>query len=180
MSETTNENSMDQYNEALENVKTLKTAASEAKAELRKFKKANKIRKADQIKDDEVKAEFTALEEAVTTTQDALEEAKTAAQELKPVKQRGGGGTYGYGQIKDAETGEMRDLTSKEKKKWRTHARKVAKKEEGVASAVPFDPTYFDPKPAKKAEPKEEAPAADAETDAPAPASKKRRKAKAE
>jgi hypothetical protein len=189
----TEENTVDTaalYAEALENVKTLKTANAEAKATLRKFKKSNKIRKADEIKDEKVKAEFGALELAVSTTQTAFDEAKTASAELKPSKPRGGGGTYSYDQVKDQESGEMRDMDPKEKKKWRTHARKVAKKEEIDASAVPFDPSYFDPKPAKKAKVKEEevieedAPKGDApasEGDAPkgdasAPEGKKKRR----
>jgi len=88
---------------------------------------------------------------AVTTAQTAWEEAKDAADALKPAKKRGGGGSYAYGQIKDTESGAMRDLESTEKKRWRTHARKLAKKEEGaIAAEIPFDPTYFDPKPAKR------------------------------
>jgi len=149
--ETPAENTADQYQEALENVKTLKSTAAEAKAALRKFKKANKVRTVEKITDEKIKAEFIALELAVTTAQTAWEEAKDAADALKPAKKRGGGGSYAYGQIKDTESGAMRDLESTEKKRWRTHARKLAKKEEGaIAAEIPFDPTYFDPKPAKR------------------------------
>ncbi len=179
------ENTAELYAEALENVKTLKTAASEAKATLRKFKKANKVRKAEDIKDEKIKGEFDALELASTTATTALDEAKTAASELKPTKQRGGGGSYSYGQIADAETGEMRDLTPQEKKKWRTKARKLGKKEEIEASQVPFDPTLFAAKPAKKDKkdkeedaPKEDAPADAPKEDAPKDEKKKRRSRK--
>jgi len=197
------ENTAELYAASVEKIKTLKTEAAETKATLRKFKKANKIRKSEEIKDEKIKAEFIALEEAVATATNALEEAKAASLELKPVKQRNGGGSYTYGQIKDQETGEMRDLESSETKKWRTHARKVGKKEGIEASTVPFDPTFFDPKPAKKVkkdkdskvEPKEESkeeskedskpalePTADApkepEADAPKDSKKKRRSRK--
>ncbi len=150
------------YATALELVKTKKVEVSDAKAALRKFKKANKARTADGIKDEKLKAEFVALEKAVETVTTAWEEAKDAAAELKPAKARGGGGSYTYTEIKDQETGEMRMPDAKETKRWRTHARKVAKKEENLeAKDVPFEPSFFDPKPAKKA--KEE------KTDAKAP-----------
>jgi len=168
------------YAKALELVKTTKVDLAEAKASLRKFKKANKARKVEDLKDEKLKKEFATMEEAVNAAQTTWEEAKDASAELKPTKPRGGGGTYAYSEIKDQETGEMRMPSAKETKRWRTHARKVAKKEEILAKDVPFDPAFFDPKPAKKVkEEKVEAKADDKAADATEEKGSKRRSRKA-
>ena len=169
MSEEQKQDGMDLAT-ANENVTAAKTALSEAKAALRKFKKTHKARTIEKLKDDEdgkKAAEFTALEEAITNAQEEVEAAKQVVADLKPAKGKGGKGTsYTYGKIIDKETGEERDLTDTEKKKWRTHARKEAKKEEMEASQVPFDPSYFEPKVSKKAEKKAAKEAAKAEKEA--------------
>lgn len=142
----------DQYADALVSVKTAKVAVADAKSELRKWKKANKIRKPADAKTDELKTEFATQEAGVKEVELAYEEAKAAADALKPAPQRGGGGSYVYSQITDLATGEKRDPDEKEKKKWRTHARKVAKKDGILAKDVPFEPAFFEPKVAKKTE----------------------------
>jgi len=138
------------YTAATEKVTETKTDLSEAKAELRKFKKANKARTADKIKDKDLKAEFIALETEVEAAQEAWEAAKTAAAELKPSKGKGAGASYTYGKVIDAESKEERDLTKKEEKRWRTHARKAGEKEGVKGAEIPFDPTFFAPKVPKK------------------------------
>ena len=138
-----------------EELKIAKASHSEAKAAARKFKRANSIRNADAIKDEKVKEEFEALTELVTEAQEAIDALAEEAKALKPKGGQGGGAKYGYVKIKDAETGEDRDLTKEEKKKWRTHARKQAKKDGITPEQVPFDEGLYKPKvkkekPAKK------------------------------
>jgi hypothetical protein len=133
-------------------IATLKENVAEAKAEIRKFRRANKLKPDSKIEDAKVAAELetlTAVLEEAQAEYDAVKEAK------KSGKSGVGNKLYSYGQIKDPETGEMRDLEKQEAKRWRTHARKVAKKEGLVASEVPFDPDYFAPK-VKKEKPKKE------------------------
>jgi len=138
--------SENQYQEVLEATKTAKAAVAEAKGELRKFKRANKIRPEEEIKDKKVATEYATLEKAAEDAQAKYDELTAKAAELKPAKARAGGGSYAYTQIQDPETGELRDATAKEQKRWRTHARKVAKKEGILAKDVPFDPNFFAPK----------------------------------
>lgn len=142
---------------------TAKKTLSDARSEMRKFKKANKIRKAENITDDAIKEEFTKLETALGEAQDAYDAATEAVKAAKPKKSSGGGGAkYPYPKLIDAETGEERDLTPEEKKRWRTKARKQAKKDGIQPEEVPMDISFFDPKKpkAKKEEPaKEETPA---------------------
>jgi hypothetical protein len=146
------------YAEAQEASKEAKAKVTEARAEVKAFAKEHKVRKIAAIKDEKAKAEGEKLEAALIAAQEAYEAAKDKAAELKPKKGRGGGGgSYTYGVIKDQESGEERDPDTAEKKRWRTHARKVANKDESFAEGkdVPWDPTFFDPKPKKGEESQE-------------------------
>ena len=141
----------------LEDVKELQALAkvelSEARTSLRKFKKANTVRKAENIKDEKVKAEFEALSEAVVKAQKAYDTLVEQAKGLKPKKGSGGGGAkYAYPKITDHKTGEERELTKDEKKRWRTKARKEAVKLDVSPEEVPFDPNFLMPKPVVESE----------------------------
>lgn len=135
-------------------LKEIKTQLAEAKSELRKFKVANKIKDIEAIEDPEIMAQA----EELTTKVDLLTEEKEALLEQAKTSKgsgKGGGSKYGYNQVIDPVTGEPRDMTKEEKKKWRTHARKVAKKE-GLAGPeeVPMDPNFLvKPKKEKKEKP---------------------------
>lgn len=155
------------YTEAKESLENSKDAVSDARQEVRNFKRRHKIRKGAEPKDEKTKVELAGLEKTLETAQAEKDTAEAAVKELKPAKGAGGGGKkYDYGQVKDKETGEMRDLEKSEEKRWRAHARKMAKNEENDfadPSEVPFDPTWFDPKPKKEKKEKKE----DAKDDAP-------------
>jgi len=162
--------------EAKENLEVAKDALADARTDVRDFKKKHKIRKGKAIEDEATKTELEELNEVAALAETEKTEAETAYTALKPAKGTGGGGggaKYDYGQVKDAETGEMRDSDSTEKKRWRAHARKVVKKDDNEftdPSQVPFDATWFDPKPKKekkeKEEKKEEAPKEEPKADA--------------
>ena len=132
-------------------LKEVKTQLAEAKSELRKFKVANKIKDADEVSDPEVK---TQLEELTAKVDLLSEEKESLLEQLKTSKGsgKGGGSKYGYQGVIDPVTGELRDMTKEEKKKWRTKARKEAKKL-GLAGPeeVPMDPNFLiKPKKEKK------------------------------
>jgi hypothetical protein len=166
--------------------KELKKAVAEAKSTLRKFKVANKIKDIEAIEDSEIVDKFEALQEKVTEATEAWEKVQGALKESKGSSV--GTQKYGYQQVKDPSTGEMRDMDETEKKKWRTKARRIAKASEDIKdpSEVPFDPNFLMPKPKKEKakkekKEKEEAPEND-EPKAPAKSEKpvkKSRKAKA-
>lgn len=154
----------------LEDVKELQSLAkvelSEARTSLRKFKKANTVRKAENIKDEKVKAEFEALSEAVEKAQKAYDTLVEQAKGLKPKKGSGGGGAkYAYPKITDHKTGEERELTKEEKKRWRTKARKEAVKLDVSPEEVPFDPNFLMPKPVVEKKKKEKVESKESEED---------------
>ncbi len=135
--------------------KELKKSLSEAKSALRKFKVANKIKDIETVDDSEIVDQFEALQEKVTEANEAWESIVTQLKETKGSSV--GTQKYGYQQVKDPATGEMRDMDETEKKKWRTKARRIAKASEEIndPSQVPFDPNFLMPKP-KKEKPKKE------------------------
>ncbi len=133
---------METKEKAAPSVMELKEMAAEAKIALRKYKQANRPAEGEELSD-EIKAEIAKLEANYEAASQALQEARETK---KSSKDGVGSKLYGYGKIKDATTGEERELVKSEEKRWRTHARKVAKKTGGVASQVPFDPDFFTPK----------------------------------
>jgi hypothetical protein len=133
---------METKEKAAPSVMELKEMAAEAKIALRKYKQANRPAEGEELSD-EIKAEIAKLEANYEVASQALQEARETK---KSSKEGVGSKLYGYGKIKDATTGEERELTKTEEKRWRTHARKFAKKNGGVASQVPFDPDFFTPK----------------------------------
>jgi len=169
------------YTEAKEALENAKDAVQEARTEVRNFKRRHKIRKGTEPKDDKTKEQLAELEGILEEATAAKEDADAKVKELKPAKGAGGGGKkYDYGQVKDRDSGEMRDIEKSEEKRWRAHARKVAKNDDNDyndPSEVPFDPTWFDPKPKKEKKEKEEK-KDDAKDDAPAPEEKPTRKSR--
>jgi hypothetical protein len=135
--------------------KELKKAVSEAKSALRKFKVANKIKDIETEEDPEIIDQFEALQEKVTESNEAWEAVVTQLKETKGSSV--GTQKYGYQQVKDPVTGEMREMDEAERKKWRTKARREVKKSDDYTdpSQVPFDPNFLMPKP-KKEKPKKE------------------------
>jgi hypothetical protein len=141
------------------NVKDLifqkKEELTEVKSAFRKFKKAHGIRTEEGIKEPKVRAEYEEWATKVAILQEELDGLNAQA----PAKgTRGAGTSYKYGQFNDPTTGEPRDATSKEMKRWRAHARKKAKAL-GIESsrAVEWDPNFLI-KPAKVEKVKAEKP----------------------
>lgn len=128
----------------------LKTALSEAKGKLKAFRRENKITDVENVPV-ELKTTFDELTLAVENAQDAYDEA------LETQKEKGksvGARLYSYGQVKDPTSGEMREMTKPEEKKWRNHARKAGKKLGISGAEVEFDPNFFLPKVKKEKEEK--------------------------
>jgi hypothetical protein len=152
-----------------EELQGLQEELAEAKSELRKFKKANKIRNAEEIEDAKIQEEFDVLQETVDELQTQVDQTREEAKSEKGTS-AGGGAKYGYPQITDPATQEKRDLTKEEKKRWRTHARKAASKAGIGPEEVPFDENFFLPKvkveKVKAENPKKDAEAGEKATDA--------------
>ena len=145
------------FEEAKEALETAKDTLTNAKTAFRKFKTKHGVRTEAKIKDEKIKEEFLGLQKAVTDATAAKKEVDAKVKELKPAGKKGGGEKYGYVQIADAESGELRDMTAAEKKRWRAHARKVAVKDDNDyndPSEVPFDADFFKPKVKKTKEDK--------------------------
>lgn len=98
-----------------------------AKKELVKFRKTNKL-KADEVPEDEklVKT-LKKLNQAVAGKEAEVADLKAKIKASKP-ERKGFATKYTYPKIKDADSGEEREMTSAEKKKFRTKARAEAKK----------------------------------------------------
>lgn len=76
------------YEEALEQVKNLKETLAEERTALREFKSENNIKRGKEPEDEKVAAKLLKLNEAVDKTRESIDEAKVAAKELKPRKER--------------------------------------------------------------------------------------------
>lgn len=138
-----------------EELGSLKEDLANAKAELRQFKREHGIRKPESLEEGEIKDQFEELQSRVDAIETALEEAVQELKEANKGTAGNGGAKYPYPQIADATSGELRDMTSVEKKKWRTHARKEAKKAGIKPEEVEFDPNYFLPRVKVEKAPKE-------------------------
>jgi len=181
------------FDQAQETLQTAKENLAEAKGEFRKWKKDNKIRKIEKVKDEELKEAYAEWEAKIEILTKEKEEAMEAVKAAKPKKGSGvGSSKYTYGTYTNKDGEEIKvDSKMPEGKKWRNHARKVAAKEDINPWEVEWDPSFFIPKvkaeKKSKKKDKEEAPA-DADTtkastdDAPAETtekkSRKRRKDK--
>jgi len=143
-------------NSIKDQLQTVKAELAEAKSNLRKFKVANKIKDVEAISDPDLKAEYDQLEAKVN---ELSSEKEGIISQLKSTNKGGKGGEkYSYQMVIDPVTGESRAMTKEEKKKWRNHARKEAKKLGlGDPSEVPMDPNFFIKPKKEKKEKKEKA-----------------------
>lgn len=105
------------YDEALAQVEDLKTQLSEAKEDLREFKKENKVKRNKPLEDAKLAAQLEKKEAEVEKLRTQMDELKEAAKELKPRKER---------QTKYEYPADC--TTDKDKKKFRAAKRREAKK----------------------------------------------------
>jgi len=153
--EDQNENRFEEVKAIIE---TRKAEIADLQEELKEFKTENKIKSPKRIKDKDLLKKYTGLTEEINTLKEDLKKLKAEEKELKPKKEGGFGAKYDYKamQVKDPETGELREMTKEEKKRWRTKARRIAKKEDIASEAVEFDPNFLAPKPKKEKKEKKE------------------------
>jgi len=154
----------------------LKESLAEVKSEFKKFRKAHGIRDIEKVKEPKIIAEFNDHQAKVDIIQSEID----ALNAQKPAKGGGSRGSYAYGQVVDPETKAERAATKAEMKKWRTKARKQAKKDGITAQQVPWDPNFLIRAPkAEKPAKEEKAPKAEkvakTETVESKPEKKKRR-----
>jgi len=107
------------YEEAAEQLEAAKGKLSEAKEEVRNFKKEHKIKRGKPIEDAKVNSQLEKLEAAVDKAREAVDTAKEAARELKPRKER----VTKYEYPEDC-------VTDKDKKRYRAKMRRDSKKDE--------------------------------------------------
>ena len=107
------------YEEALEQVNSLKETLAEERTALREFKSENNIKRGKEPEDEKIAAKLEKLAGAVEKTREAIDEAKAAAKELKPRKER----VTKYDYPEDC-------TTDADKKKYRAKMRREAKKAE--------------------------------------------------
>lgn len=148
---------VNRFDEVKAILETRKGELADLQAELKEFKTENKIKSPKRIKDKELLKKYTGLTEEITTIKEDIKNLKAEEKELKPKKESGFGAKYAYDKmlVVDSETKERREMTSKEKKRWRTKARKLGVKEGITPEAVEFDPNFLAPK-AKKEKVKKE------------------------
>ena len=114
--------------EAKEAVNKAKDALRIAKKELTKFRKANKLKVGDEPEDAKLKKTLAKLTKAVEKAESELNDTKAEAKKNAP--KRGFKTKYTYPLVKDEESGEEREMTAAEKKKFRAKARAEKKKAE--------------------------------------------------
>ncbi len=118
------------------------------KKELVKFRKSNKL-KADQVPEDEKLAKtLEKLKGAVEKQEAVLAEIKEKAKAEKG--KRGPSTKYDYPMVKDEDSGEEREMTAAEKKKFRAKARAEKKKAEKGEQAPKKEKKEKAPKAKKK------------------------------
>jgi AAA+ ATPase superfamily predicted ATPase len=105
------------YDEALAQLETAKEKLAEVKTDLREFKQEKKIRRNKPVEDKEIAKELGVKEKAMEDARQEVEDAKAAAKELKPRKER----VTKYDYPKDC-------VTDKDKKKFRAKSRRDVKK----------------------------------------------------
>ena len=111
-----------------EKLNAAQTELKSAKKDLVKFRKTNKL-KADQTPEDEKLAKTMAkLQKAIEAKEAAVKEIKEEIKASKPA--RGFKTKYTYPTVVDEDSGEEREMTAAEKKKFRAKARAEAKKAE--------------------------------------------------
>jgi len=149
---------VDRFEEVKATLETRKAELADLQEELKEFKTENKIKSPKRIKDKDILKKYTGLTEEINVIKEDIKDLKAEAKELKPKKESGFGAKYDYKamQVKDPQTGEMREMDKAEKKRWRTKARRIAKKEDIAPEAVEFDPNFLAPKPKKEKKAKEE------------------------
>ena len=160
------EKSQERYDEVTATLETRKEELAELRDTLKELKDEHKIKSPKKIKDKEVLKKYNGLTKEIKDIQNDIKNLKAEAKAVKPRKSGGFEGKYDYKamQVKDPETGELREMTKSERKRWRGKARRIANKEDITSEAVPFDPNFLMPTPKKekpKKEKKEKAPKAE-------------------
>ena len=126
------------FEEATEQFNASKETLKEAKTELREFMIENKIKKDKAPEDPKLVVKLEKLTQKVDRAQEAAEAAKESVKELKPKKERETKYEYPKG------------MTDKDKKKFRTAARRKAKAPEKAEKEEKSEKTAK--KPLKKTE----------------------------
>ena len=143
----------------IETLETRKEELSNLQGEIKDMKEEHKIRSPKRITDKEIAKKYTGLIEEANVIKADIKALKAEQKDLTPKKEGGFGAKYDYPnmQVKDEQSGQMREMNKGEKKRWRTKARRVAAKDGTNPEAVEFDPNFMAPKPKKEKAKKEEA-----------------------
>lgn len=105
-----------------------KNGLRDAKKELTKFRKSNKLKSGEEPEDAKLAKTLKKLTQAVEKAEAVVADAKDKVKESKP--KRGFKTKYTYPMVTDEESGEEREMTAAEKKKFRAKARAEKKKAE--------------------------------------------------
>ena len=123
-------------------LKEIRAQRAKVNSEIRTFKKEHETDNPKKVKDADAKAELEGLLEQLAGFDTQLEEIKGKMESAATNREK-----YAYPMITDNDTKKERELTSMEKKRWRTHARKEAEKQQLAGpEMVEFDPGFFAPK----------------------------------
>ena len=135
-----------------------------AKKSLVKFRKENKLKADEEPEDKKLLKTFQKLVADVEAKEKTSKKAQEAFKAAKPNSGRGGFATkYDYPMVKDAETGEEREMTKDEKKKYRSQAR--AEKKKAVKGETKVEKPKVEKRVKKKVKTKSEKPAEEEEDD---------------
>lgn len=100
----------------------------DARKALVKFRKENELKAGEEPEDAKLQKTFKKLNQAIATKESELEKVKEELKELRPKK--GFTAKYTYPTVKDEDSGEEREMTKAEKKKFRAKARSEKKRAE--------------------------------------------------
>ena len=122
-----------------------------AKSEFKKFRKAYGIRDIEKVKEPKTIEEYKAHEAKVGAIQADLDALQAQAETKKGAPR----GSYSYGEVVDPKTGETRQATKSELKRWRAKSLKEAKTKGIKPQEITWDPNFL-VKPEKVEKPKKE------------------------
>lgn len=114
------------YEEAVQKMNQSKNDLKTATKELNAFRKANQIKRGEEPEDAKLKKEFNGLMRNIEKLEKEVEAITAKVKELKPATARTT--KYEYPEVKDEKSGQMREMTAQEKKKFRAKARSEKKK----------------------------------------------------
>ena len=106
----------------------LTNALKDARKELVKFRKANGLKAGEEPEDAKLQKTLKKLTQAVQAQEKELDRVKEELKEMRP--KRGFTTKYTYPTVVDEKTGEEREMTKAEKKRFRAKARAKKKKAE--------------------------------------------------